>query len=46
LVDLVGVAETSLVTAGIPAYALAIEIIAELLDTEEATRGATREDAD
>jgi len=36
--DLVGVAETSLVTAGMPAYALAIEIIAELLDTEEATR--------
>lgn len=37
--DLVGVAETSLVTAGMPAYALAIEIIAELLDTEEPTPG-------
>jgi len=37
LVDLVGVAETSLVTAGMPAYALAIEIIAEFLDTEEQT---------
>ncbi|MGC8463159.1 MAG: carboxymuconolactone decarboxylase family protein [Acidimicrobiales bacterium] len=30
LADLVGVAETSLVTAGMPAYALAIEIIAGL----------------
>lgn len=29
--DLVGVAETSLVTSGMPAYALAIDIIAELL---------------
>jgi 4-carboxymuconolactone decarboxylase len=28
--DLVGVAETSLVTAGMPAYSLAVEIIAEL----------------
>jgi len=45
LVDLVGVAETSLVTAGMPAYALAIEIIAELLDTEEPTRGAALEGA-
>ncbi|MDA8039523.1 MAG: carboxymuconolactone decarboxylase family protein [Actinomycetota bacterium] len=32
LVDLVGVAETSLVTSGMPAYALAIEIVGELLD--------------
>lgn len=30
--DLVGVAETSLVTAGMPAYALAIEILAEIDD--------------
>ncbi|MDA8057623.1 MAG: carboxymuconolactone decarboxylase family protein [Actinomycetota bacterium] len=30
LADLVGVAETSLVTAGMPAYALAVEIIAGL----------------
>lgn len=30
--DLVGVAETSLVTAGMPAYSAAIEIIAELGD--------------
>jgi 4-carboxymuconolactone decarboxylase len=31
LADLVGVAETSLVTAGMPAYALCIEIIAEII---------------
>ena len=37
LADLVGVAETSLVTSGMPAYALAIEIIAELIDTTEST---------
>ena len=30
ITDLVGVAETSLVTAGMPAYALAVAIIAEL----------------
>lgn len=36
LADLVGVAETSLVTAGMPAYALAIEIIAGLRDADEA----------
>lgn len=35
LADLVGVAETSLVSAGMPAYALAIEIIAELRDADE-----------
>lgn len=34
IADLVGVAETSLVTAGMPAYALAIEIIGELLDAD------------
>jgi 4-carboxymuconolactone decarboxylase len=28
--DLVGVAETALVTAGMPAYSLGIEVIAEL----------------
>jgi len=33
--DLVGVAETSLVTAGMPAYALAMEIINEFLALEE-----------
>jgi 4-carboxymuconolactone decarboxylase len=43
LVDLVGVAETSLVTAGMPAYALAIEIVAELLGSEEAVRGSAQE---
>lgn len=43
--DLVGVAETSLVTAGMPAYALAVEIIAELLDTGEASRDPVREGA-
>ena len=37
--DLVGVAETSLVTSGMPAYALAIEIIAELLETPAASKG-------
>lgn len=30
--DLLGVAETALVTAGMPAYALGVEIIAALLD--------------
>ncbi|WP_104815962.1 carboxymuconolactone decarboxylase family protein [Kitasatospora sp. MMS16-BH015] len=35
LADLVGVAETALITAGTPAYALGIEIVAELLPTEE-----------
>ena len=33
LADLVGVAETALVTGGMPAYALGIEIVAELLDS-------------
>ncbi len=37
--DLVGVAETSLVTSGMPAYALAVEIIAELLETPAASKG-------
>uniref|UniRef100_A0AAU2UWT5 Carboxymuconolactone decarboxylase family protein n=1 Tax=Streptomyces sp. NBC_00003 TaxID=2903608 RepID=A0AAU2UWT5_9ACTN len=32
--DLIGVAETALITAGVPAYALGTEIIAELLSTE------------
>ena len=32
--DLVGVAETSLVTSGMPAYGLAVEIIAELGDDD------------
>lgn len=31
LADLVGVAETALITAGMPAYSLGIEIIAELI---------------
>ncbi|MGC8466512.1 MAG: carboxymuconolactone decarboxylase family protein [Acidimicrobiales bacterium] len=35
LADLVGVAETSLVTSGMPAYTSAIEIIAEILDNED-----------
>lgn len=34
LADLVGVAETSLVTSGMPAYALAIDIIAEMIDSK------------
>ncbi|HLI53146.1 MAG TPA: carboxymuconolactone decarboxylase family protein [Acidimicrobiales bacterium] len=36
--DLVGVAETSLVTSGMPAYALAIDIVAELLGTPVASK--------
>lgn len=36
--DLVGVAETALVTAGMPAYALAIDIVAELLGTPAAVK--------
>ncbi|GGP33282.1 carboxymuconolactone decarboxylase family protein [Streptomyces melanogenes] len=31
IADLIGVAETALITAGVPAYALGTEIIAELL---------------
>ena len=37
LADLVGVAETSLVTAGMPAYALAVEIIADLGNADDQT---------
>lgn len=33
--DLVGVAETALITAGMPAYSLGIEIIAELLGPQD-----------
>lgn len=36
LADLVGVAETALITAGAPAYALGIEIVAELRQPEAA----------
>ncbi|MFD0354223.1 carboxymuconolactone decarboxylase family protein [Streptomyces sp. NPDC127110] len=36
MADLVGVAETALITAGVPAYALGTEIIAELLTREDA----------
>ncbi|MFF7635066.1 carboxymuconolactone decarboxylase family protein [Kitasatospora sp. NPDC008050] len=39
LADLIGVAETALITAGVPAYALGTEIIAELLPTEEGAAG-------
>ncbi|GAA1244001.1 hypothetical protein GCM10009665_38510 [Kitasatospora nipponensis] len=35
LADLVGVAETALITTGVPAYALGIEIIAELLREQD-----------
>jgi 4-carboxymuconolactone decarboxylase len=34
--DLVGVAETSLVTAGMPAYSLAVSIVAELAEQDQA----------
>lgn len=44
--DLVGVAETSLVTSGMPAYSLAIEIIAEMTETSVGVeRAAESEDA-
>jgi len=33
--DLVGVAETSLVTAGMPAYSMAIEILSELIEADD-----------
>jgi 4-carboxymuconolactone decarboxylase len=36
LADLVGVAETTMITAGMPAYSLGIEIIAELVDAAPA----------
>lgn len=39
LADLIGVAETSLLTTGVPAYALGIEIIVELLEIEDAKAG-------
>ncbi|POX56299.1 hypothetical protein C3489_06150 [Streptomyces sp. Ru71] len=35
IADLIGVAETALITAGVPAYALGTEIIAELLPAGE-----------
>ncbi|NNN16703.1 MAG: carboxymuconolactone decarboxylase family protein [Acidimicrobiaceae bacterium] len=35
LTDLMGVAELSLITSGIPAYSLAIEIVAELSEVED-----------
>lgn len=37
LADLVGVAETALITCGAPAYALGVEIVAELLPDGMAT---------
>lgn len=40
IADLVGVAETSLVAAGMPAYALAIDIVGELLGTGSGTGAA------
>ncbi|MDA8276900.1 MAG: carboxymuconolactone decarboxylase family protein [Actinomycetota bacterium] len=36
--ELVGVAELSLITSGIPAYSLAIEIIGELLEEESGSQ--------
>lgn len=35
--DLVGVAETALITAGMPAYSLGIEVIAEILGPKDPT---------
>lgn len=37
--DLIGVAETALVTAGMPAYSLGVEIIAELLGPSDSAAG-------
>lgn len=45
LADLVGVAETSLVTSGMPAYALAIEIIAELIESSETSQATPAHEA-
>ncbi|MEU4582247.1 carboxymuconolactone decarboxylase family protein [Kitasatospora aureofaciens] len=39
IADLIGVAETSLITSGTPAYALGIEIIVELLQAEDGRAG-------
>ncbi|OAR22072.1 hypothetical protein A8W25_29930 [Streptomyces sp. ERV7] len=35
IAELIGVAETALITAGVPAYALGTEIVAELLPPED-----------
>ncbi|MFD9125121.1 carboxymuconolactone decarboxylase family protein [Kitasatospora sp. NPDC059571] len=35
IADLVGVAETALITSGAPAYALGVEIVVELLQAED-----------
>jgi 4-carboxymuconolactone decarboxylase len=45
LADLVGVAETSLVTSGMPAYALAIEIIADLIESSETSQNTPAHEA-
>ncbi|MFD5563801.1 carboxymuconolactone decarboxylase family protein [Kitasatospora griseola] len=37
IADLIGVAETALITSGTPAYALGIEIVVELLPDEDGT---------
>lgn len=42
LAELVGVAETSLVTSGMPAYGLAVGIVAELDDDGPAANGRAR----
>lgn len=39
IADLIGVAETSLITSGTPAYALGIEIVVELLQAEAGRTG-------
>jgi 4-carboxymuconolactone decarboxylase len=44
--DLVGVAETSLVTAGMPAYSLAVSIIAELVEQDPGDADGQRSDRD
>ncbi len=44
--DLVGVAETSFVTSGMPAYALGVDIIAELLEHAAALDGTTGSSGD
>lgn len=39
IADLIGVAETALITSGTPAYALGIEVIVELLEQEKGEDG-------
>ncbi|MFE5768620.1 carboxymuconolactone decarboxylase family protein [Streptomyces sp. NPDC056485] len=44
--DLIGVAETALITAGVPAYALGIETIAGLVEAETEAHAGAEADAE